>query len=222
VRPAAKREFMMPYAAGTIRDIPVRALKLCGLTWNGQYLWYSEAVRNQIVALDPGSGEIAHRIPCPGVRTDLTTLGGNLVQVAGEHRALRVIAPDSGEVVNELPNPRPGNVLCGLEATWNGVWMGYADLRVIDLRSTDDLELITSVPVQHSVAGVTVSDDYLAYSDYRAGTITLVDLAGRREVISISVNGNPTGITWDGSLIWYCDHATFQVRAIEVPGIAGG
>ncbi|MBV9445844.1 MAG: hypothetical protein JO345_08110 [Streptosporangiaceae bacterium] len=212
----------MVYAAGTVRDIPVRALKLCGLTWTGEYLWYSEAVQNHIAALDPVSGEIMQRIPCPGVRTDLTSIGGNLVQIAGENRVLRVIAPDSGDVIRELPNPRPGNVLCGLEATRHGVWLGYEDLRVVDLRGADGLRLIDSFPVRHPIAGLTVSDDYLAYSDYRAGTINLVDLSDHHEVVSISVHGNPTGITWDGSLIWYCDYATFQVRAIEVPGIAGG
>lgn len=210
----------MPYAAGTVRDIPVRALKLCGLTWNGEYLWYSEAVQNQIAALDPGSGEIAHRIPCPGVRTDLTTLGGNLVQVAGDDRALRVVSPESGEIVCEFANPRPGSVLCGLEATRHGVWLGYEDLKVIDLRDADDLKLITSAHVRYSVAGVTMSDDYLAYSDYRAGTINLVELGSLREVASVSVHGSPTGITWDGRRLWYCDYATLQVRAIEVPGIA--
>jgi len=210
----------MPYSAGTVRDIPVRALRLCGLTWTGHCLWYSDAVRNQIAALDPGSGEVTHRIACPDVCTDLTTIGGNLVQVAGKERALRVIAPESGEIVGELPNPRPGSALGGLEATRDGLWLGYEDLRVIDLRRPGDLELIASFPVRHAVVGVTVSDHYLAYSD-RAGTINLVDLVENREVQSIAVNGSPTGIAWDGTWIWYCDYATFQIRAIEVPGIAG-
>ncbi|GAA4072012.1 hypothetical protein [Actinomadura miaoliensis] len=210
----------MPYAAGTVRDIPVRGLKLCGLTWSGTFLWCSEAVQNLIMAVDPASGEVARRLPCRDVRTDLTTLGGYLVQVAGPHGVLRVLDPHSGEVVGELPNPRPGAVLCGLEATRHGLWLGYGDLRRIDLRGVDDLRLVDSFPVRHAVAGVTVSDGYLAYADQRAGTINLLDLDRGRDVASVSVPGNPTGIAWDGSLIWYCDHATFQLRAIEVPGIA--
>lgn len=101
----------MPISLGSVRDIPVRALKLCGLTWSGEFLWFSEAVSNSIMALDPATGKVEHRLPCAGVRTDLTTLSGNLVQVVGDHRALRVIAPDSGDTLMELPNPRPGNVL---------------------------------------------------------------------------------------------------------------
>lgn len=211
----------MPFAAGSVRDIPVRALKLCGLTWTGQCLWFSEAVSNQIMALDPATGEVARRVPCPGVRTDLTTLDGDLVQVAGEHRALRVIDTDSGATVEEKPNPRPGNVLCGLEATRHGLWLGYEDLRVIDLRDPGDLRLIAHYPVRHPVAGVTVSDGFIAYSDYKGATINLLDLERGTEVASISVAGNPTGIAWDGTRVWYCDYTTLQLRAIEIPGIAG-
>lgn len=211
----------MPYAAGSVRDIPVRALKLCGLTWSGQYLWFSDAVQNQIAALDPATGDVVHRLTCPGVRTDLTTLGGNLVQVAGENRGLRIIDPETGDVVGELSNPRAGHLLSGLEATRDGLWLGYEDLRVIELRSVEDLRLLASLPVSQPVAGVTVSDDYVAYANHRGAAINLFDLGQKREVASISVNGNPTGIAWDGSLIWYCDYTTFQLRAIEVPGIAG-
>jgi streptogramin lyase len=209
----------MLFAAGTVRDISVRAFKLCGLTWWGQFLWFSEAVTNQIMALDPYTGEVTQRISCPGVRTDLTTVGGNLLQVVGPERSLRTIDPETGKTVGELPNPRPGHVLCGLEATHGGVWMGYEDLKVLDLRSSEDFRLIDSFPIGRPVAGVTVSDRYVAYADYQGAVISLVDPLRRREIAAISVNGNPTGITWDGSRIWYCDYTTLQLRAIEVPGI---
>ena len=211
----------MPISVGTVRDIPVRALKLCGLTWSGEFLWFSDAVSNRIMALDPVSGRVERHVPCPEVRTDLTTLSGNLVQVVGERRALRVIDPVGGDVVVEMPNPRPGNVLCGLEATKDGIWFGYEDLRVLDLRTVEDGALIDTIPVSRPVAGLTVSDRYVAYSDFRSGTINLVDVARRREVACYDVAGNPTGLTWDGLRIWYCDYTTFQLRAIEVPGISG-
>jgi hypothetical protein len=211
----------MPISVGTVRDIPVRALELCGLTWSGEFLWFSESVSNEIKALDPITGQVEHRVPCPEVRTDLTTMSGNLVQIVGERRALQVIDPGSGDVVDEIPNPRPGTVLCGLEAARDGVWFGYEDLRVLDLRASDDGRLVDSIPVRHPIAGLTVSDHYLAYADHGGGTINLVDIDRRREVASYRVAGNPTGLTWDGSRIWYCDHTNLQLRAIEVPGIGG-
>lgn len=211
----------MPMSLGTVRDIPVRALKLCGLTWSGEFLWFSEAVSNQIMALDPVTGSVERRIPCPGVRTDLTTLAGNLVQVVGDARDLRVIDPASGDTVLEMRNPRPGHVLCGLEATKDGIWFGYEDLRVLDLRSAQNGELLDTIPIPRAVSGLTVSDRFLVYAEHQAGTINLIDVALRRQVASYDVAGNPTGITWDGRRIWYCDYTTLQLRAIEVPGISG-
>lgn len=209
----------MLFAAGSVRDISVHAIKLCGLTWSGQSLWFSDAVTNRIMALDPQTGEVTRRIPCPGVRGDLTTIDGYLIQVVGDDMTLRVIDPDTEEIVQEVPNPRPGHVLCGLEATHDGMWLGFEDLRVMDLRRTGGAGLIDCFPIAHPVAGLTVSDRYLFYADRRGGIIHVMDLALRREVAAIDVNGNPTGITWDGSQIWYCDYATLQLRAIEVPGI---
>lgn len=211
----------MPMAAGSVRDIPVRALKLCGLTWSGECLWFSEAVSNQIMALAPMTGEVRQRVPCADVRTDLTTMDGNLVQIAGPDRVLRTLDPETGDVLAERPNPRPGALLCGLEATRHGLWLGYEDLRVVDLRDPDDLRLIRSYPVRSPVAGVTVSDGFLAYADHRAATLNLLDLQRGAELAAVSVAGNPTGITWDGTLIWYCDYTTLQLRAVEILGIAG-
>lgn len=210
----------MPISAGSVRDIPVRALKPSGLTWFGQLLWFSEAVSQQVIALDPFTEKIEHRIPCPEVRTDLTTVGGRLVQVVGERMALLYLDPTTGETVDEKPNPRPGHLLCGLEATSQGIWFGYADLRIADLRGTDDLRLLDTVHLTRRVAGLTASEHYVAYSNRQAGLINLIDVEQGREVASYDVAGNPTGITWDGSHIWYCDYATLQMRAIEVLGIS--
>ncbi|KAA8883788.1 hypothetical protein F3087_37640 [Nocardia colli] len=210
----------MPISVGTVRDIPVRALKLCGLTWSGDLLWFSEGVLNQIIAIDPATGAVEHRIPCAAVRSDLTTLAGHLIQVVGDDRVLRVIDPLTADTVAELPNPRPGQGLYGLEAAQHGMWFGYEDRKAIDLRTTDGLQLIDTIPVSARPAGVTVSDNYLAYADYHGAMINLVSLETRREVASYHVAGNPTGLTWDGSRIWYCDHTTLQLRAIMVPGIS--
>lgn len=210
----------MPISAGSGRDIPVRAIDPCGLTWSGELLWFSESVSDQILAIDPGTGAVVHRVPCPEVRGDLTTIAGKLVQVVGDRLALRFLDPSTGELVQELPNPRPGNRLCGLEATSVGIWFGYADLRTAELRSPIDLELIDTVHLRRQVAGLTASDRYVAYSHRQTGTINLVDIERGREVASYDVAGNPTGVTWDGTRIWYCDWGTLQIRAIEVLGIS--
>ncbi|GAA2704340.1 YncE family protein [Micromonospora olivasterospora] len=210
----------MTLRADQVRDIPLRARRLCGLAWSGQFLWFSEADQNRIMAVDPFSGTVARRLDCPDVRTDLATRDGALLQVVGVERAVRTIDPDTGEVLGELPNPRPGHKLCGLEVSRHGRWLGYEDLRLIDLRDDDGL-LLDSVPVSGAVAGVTVTDKHLVYADYPAGALTVVDLARRREIASYRVAGNPTGLTWDGGRVWYCDYTGCRLRAVTLPELTG-
>ena len=208
----------MTILAGIVRDLPVRALDLCGITWTGEFLWFSEAFTGRIRAIDSRTGELAGEIPCPGITADLTTVDGCLLQVVGEQRDLRMLDPGTGRVVADFGNPRPGHALTGLEACRDGLWLGYADLRVLDLRDPRDFRLLDCVPVRRPVAGVTVSNGYVVYADHRGAMITLMNAGERREQVSVRVWGNPTGLTWDGSLIWYCDDATLQLRAVELPG----
>ena len=208
----------MTILAGIVRDLPVRALKLCGVTWTGEFLWFSEAFTGRILAIDARSGEILHHVPCADVTADLTSLDGHLLQVVGEGRDLRMLDADSGAMLAQFPNPRPGHLLTGLEACRDGLWMGYEDLGLLDLRHPETFRLLDCLSVGHGVAGVTVSDGYVVCSDHRKATLNLIDTARRRDTVTVSVYGNPNGITWDGSLIWYCDHATLQLRAVELPG----
>jgi hypothetical protein len=209
----------MMYAACSVRDIPVAGQRLCGLTWMGQVLWFSDAAFEQIFAVDPHSGLVVHKIDCPGVRTGLTTVGGNLLQVVGRERRLRTVDPDTGKTVDEVANPRREGELCGLEASPAGLWMGYRSKPGLELRSMNDLRLLDSIPMHDDVAGVTVTDRFVAAASHSRALISLVDPARKKVAVAIGVNGNPTGITWDGRRIWYCDYTTVQLRAIEVPGI---
>lgn len=209
----------MLYAAGSVREIPVNGEQLCGLTWTGEFLWFSDAVLQQIQAVDPQTGKVVQKIECPGVQTGLTTLDGLLFQVVRPDRMLRVIDPVSGNTVKELTNPRPGAELCGIEATAQGIWLGYERPTILELRDCRDLVLLDTYSVGRPVAGVTATDHFVAYADYTSAEINLLDPLARSTVISIGVNGNPTGLTWDGVRIWYCDYSSVQLRAIEVPGV---
>jgi hypothetical protein len=44
----------------------------------------------------------------------------------------------------------------------------------------------------------------------------LVDREKRRVAKTIKVQGNPTGLTWDGRRLWYCDHTNLVLRAVDI------
>jgi len=197
--------------------IPVPGERLCGLTWFANLLWFSDAGLNQIFAVDPASGEIPRRIDCPEVRTGLTNLGGYLVQVVGEDRRLRKLDPQTGAVTEEFPNPLPGQELCGIEATAAGIWLGANDPEVLELRSSaPGFGVLNRIHVADSIAGVTWTGRYVAYANYSGAKIYLVDPEIKSVVTSFDVDGNPTGLTWDGNHFWYCDHTNVRLRRLSI------
>jgi len=202
----------------SLTEIPVPGKQLCGLTWKNELLWFSDGELDEIMGVNPQTGEIVRHIECPEVRTGLTTVDGNLLQVVGANRTLRQIDIATGQITREFPNPRAGLELCGIETTAAGIWFGYQDPPMLDLRDPHRFELIDSIPVAEQVAGVTVTDKYVAFSCYATAHVHLIDSRMRKEAVAtLEVSGNPTGLTWDGRLLWYCDYTNLLLRAVEVP-----
>jgi hypothetical protein len=197
-------------------EIPVPGKHLCGLTWQDPLLWVSDAQLEEILAIDSRSGEIVRRVECPAVVTGLTHFNGELLQVAGSDRSLRLMDSRTGEILEEFLNPRPGLQLCGIEATPAGVWLGYEDPPMLELRRFPYLELADRIAVHEPPAGVTMTDKYIAYANYPNAHIHLVDREKRRVAKTIKVQGNPTGLTWDGRRLWYCDHTNLVLRAVDI------
>jgi len=206
--------------SGRIRALHVPGQHLCGLTWLGDLLWYSDGRLDEIVAINPQTGDVVKRLPCPGVRTGLTAADGGrmLLQVVGGDKRLRALDPSSGDVLGQCPNPRPGGELCGLQATAEGLWTGYRDPPTIDLRRHGDLKSLASFPVTEDVADLTVAGYLVVFANHRDARLNVLDPDTGKIVSVIPVSGAPTGVTWDGSRLWYCDHAGRRLCAVELGG----
>lgn len=208
---------MIIYTAASVRDISVDAGELTGLTWFGNALWFADPSRGRAVPVDPASGAAGDPVRCPGLRAGLTTIGGNLVY-GTEGAVLRVLDPHAGSVVRDVQLSGPEEVTC-LEAIRDGLWVGYRD--ALELRRTADLALVNTVRAPFGVNGVTVTDRYVAYSDWLGEAITVHDTVPERDVLRIHVDGPPTGLAWDGLRLWYCDAVNIRLRALDVPGMVG-
>ena len=202
--------------------LPVPGRQLCGLAWLDGLLWFSDAVLDEIMAVDPDTGAVEHRVPCPDVRTGLTAAAGgrSLIQVVGPDKRLRTLDPRTGAVLAEHPNPRSGGELCGLHETPAGLWTGYKDPPVVELRRPPEPEPVASFPVDTDVADLTVARELVVFADHPGMRLHVLDPRAGRIVETIPVAGAPTGLTWDGHRLWYCDYDSRQLRAVE-PGLAG-
>jgi hypothetical protein len=201
--------------------VRVRGRHLCGLAWLGGLLWYSDGTLDKIIAVDPDTGDVARELTCRGVRTGLTAAGGgeHLVQVVGGDKRLRAIDPQSGDTLAEYPNPRPGAELCGIHEVPDGLWMGYQRPPVVELRRQSDGEALVSWQVDEDVADLTVMRDQVVFANHRERRLNVLDPRAGRIVEAIQVSGDPTGLTWDGGRLWYCDYGTSHLRAVEMTSV---
>ena len=76
--------------------ITAPASYLCGLTWDGTYLWHSDQDAARIYAIDRATGAVVRTFRCGFVRADLTFDGSMLCQVGGRPKRLVLIDPGTG------------------------------------------------------------------------------------------------------------------------------
>src|SRR5258708_36951729 len=83
------------------RSYPALGSHLCGMAWDGHYLWYADAGTDRLYCLDVHTGAILQEVACPEVRTGLTYDGTSLWQRAGNPKRIRVLDPSGGQAVRE-------------------------------------------------------------------------------------------------------------------------
>lgn len=202
----------------TDRRFAAPGTHLCGLAWDGENLWHSDAATDAVYALDPATGEVRARFACPSVRTGITWTGELLVQIVGRPKRLCYLRRD-GEIVGYRPLDPPGERFCGIEADGPALWLGLEHPGAVELRDGHTLQTRRAFAVEGDVAGLTLAPGVVVYADHRAGLVRAVhagtgELLGRRRVA-----GAPTGLTWDGTLLWYCDYDAREICAVDPAGL---
>jgi streptogramin lyase len=196
----------------TVRELPAPGRHLCGLAWDGEALWHSDAGTETIYRLDPTDGRVLRELPCPAVRTCLSW-DGRLWQVAGRPKALRCLDPETGEVLGELP--LPSEDCCGIEVDGDEFWVSWVEGERIERRHLSDGAFIAAFPAERRVAGITFALGLLWYAVDEHGIVVAVEAATGRERLRERVEGTPTGLTWDGKRLWYADFAGARLVAFE-------
>lgn len=194
--------------------------ELLGLAWGGDLLWASDRATNTIIGVDALSGAVLERVPCPEIEGDLTIHDGLLYQVTGRRRTITVLDPESRSVVGEIANPRPGYHLSALCAAGDTLWIGYTDRLLADRLALSDHERQPDLQLGTGSRGFALTDSVLIASSDSHSLIAVHSLSGNGGARQFEVQGQPTGLAWDGTRLWYADPSIPFLRAVEVPGLA--
>ncbi|HEX6869801.1 MAG TPA: hypothetical protein VF163_01775 [Micromonosporaceae bacterium] len=196
---------------------------MCGLTWDGTQLWHSDQDAETIYAVDPRTGAISRQFPCPHVRADLAFDGTYLLQVGDRPKQLVLIEPTTGEVVGSRPVPPASGRLTGTELGPEGIWMVLRGPTVVQLREYPTMEVTREFPAAgESPSGLTYAAGVVVYGDFDDGVLRAIDPASGEHLGQLAVPGRPTGVTWDGRLLWYCDFPARSFRAVSLSSVLAG
>lgn len=208
-----------PRTVPVMRSLPAPGDYACGLTFDGEHLWFSDQDAGKIFAVDPATGAVVRELDCPMVRADLAFHDGRLCQVGGRPKRVVVVDPATGAIVAEKP-VRPSNGrLCGIEMGPDGMWMCLRNPPVLQLRDVETMTVRRELPVEGSPSGLTYVDGIVLYGEFDEGIVRAVDTGTGEMLATVAVEGRPTGMTWDGEHVWYCDFSARSVRAIRLDDV---
>ena len=196
------------------------AAYMCGLTWDGTHLWHSDQGAEKIFAVDRSDGRVVRTLSCGWVRADLTYDGSMLCQVGGRPKRLVLVDPATGEVAGQKRVAPPSGRLTGLEMAPEGLWMCLRGPAVVQLRDYATMAMLREYPARGSApSGLTYVDGVVVYGDFHAGTLSAMAADTGHHLGEVAVPGHPTGLTWDGEHLWYCDFSARQFRALPLPAV---
>ncbi|MFI9402007.1 hypothetical protein [Nocardia sp. NPDC052316] len=207
-------------SAPVAKTLPAPTAYLCGLTWDGSMLWHSDQDAGTIFAIDPSDGTVTRSWRCARVRADLAYDGTRLVQVGGRPKRLLLIDPETGESAGEKAVLPSSGRLTGIEFGPEGLWMCLRGPTVVQLRNYATMEIEREYPVGgESPSGLTYVDGMVLHGDFGEAMVRALDAQTGAEVGAFRVPGHPTGMTWDGRHLWYCDFPARALRAVELDSV---
>ncbi len=205
-----------------LHSIPSPTSHLCGLAWVDGFLWYSDGKESTLYKLDPVNGETlnVHRIP--DVNASLSYEGGYLWQVTGEGclagpKNVTKIDPESGKVLEVVGLGVDSMYVAGVEVCGEEVWLGLEQKGRLQRRRLHTGEILRDFKAEPRIAGITAVDGSLFYCEFDQQLLVEVDPGTGVELARHLLEGNPTGVTWDGRHVWYNDYSGKKIRKVAPP-----
>lgn len=198
------------------RRIRAPGVHLCGLAWDGQALWHSDADTGILYKIDPETEEILQEIGLPYIRTGLSYEGGYLWQVAGYPKRVVKIDPDTGQAVGEFELGLHSEAVCGVLVEGDSYWIGPERDDWIVRFSRGSQEKIGQFGPVPSGDGLCLIGERLWYSSYRAQELVAISTRSGEEVVRYLLPEAPTDLCYDGEVFWLNCFSASEIWAIRI------
>ncbi|MFH1007667.1 MAG: transglutaminase domain-containing protein, partial [Candidatus Latescibacterota bacterium] len=187
-----------------------------GMTWDGKALWVADWRAQQLVRMDPQSGEILTILPSPGFSPAGLAWGANRLYVSDRaSRRVYVMNPDTKIV--ERSYPTPGHQPMGLG--WDGAHLLLVDSGTdqVYVMNPEDGTVLRSFPAPSGESGGLCYDgQYVWISDRMADTLYRVTMEGTVATMLPAPGPFSAGLAWDGRHLWNADFETDEIYQVDV------
>jgi glutamine cyclotransferase len=193
---------------------------LCGLAYENGNLWYSDGKESKIYKLEPETGRILTVYDIPEVNTSLSFDGGYLYQVTGEGylagpKNVTKIDPRTGKVIEVIPLGEDSKYIAGIEVKGDTIWVSIEQKARLQKRLLYLNKILWNIEVEPRIAGIVIVGTSIFYCEFNQRLLVEVDLKSGVEIDRYELEGNPTGITWDGENILYNDYTSKMIRKVR-------
>jgi glutamine cyclotransferase len=195
-------------------SFPSPGKHLCGLAWDGESLWYSDGDAQRIFQINLETKAVVRSIPCWDVRTGLAYDGQYLWQVAGRPKQLRCLDPLDGSVLRRIPLETEDAT--GIDVGDGDFWLGLRVQGLLQLRSLDEGDVLLEFETEPDIAGLCRVNGLVWYCEYTQGLLIAFDSQRGVEKARYRVQGNPTGLTFNGNSFWYNNYRDKTISAVRV------
>lgn len=192
-----------------------------GVTHDGRHVW--AATGERLMALDPGSGQIARTLERHG---DAGTAfdGTHLYQIA--EARIDKIDPKSGEVLASIPAPGQGRD-SGMAWAEGSLWVGqYRDRSILQIDPATG-RVLRTIESDRFVTGVSWVDGELWHGTWEGedSEIRRIDAGSGAvlERLALPQGVGVSGLESDGAGLFYCGGGgSGRIRAVRRPRAARG
>lgn len=165
-----------------------------GLTWDGQYLWYTARHYEKIYRLDPSDGHVVYSFSSPGTGSEGLAWDGQYLWNADlGNTKIYQLDPSDGQVIRSFDSP--GSNPAGL--AWDGQYLWHADWieeKIYKLDSSDGQVIQSFDSPGPRPTGLAWDGQYLWNADIHNKKIYKLDVS-RRDVSNLIIVGTIIGIS---------------------------
>ena len=209
---------MSTNTATVVRELEVEGVtSFHGLTFDGKNVWFADATRGGLTAIDPETGKAVKRLADVPADAGTAFDGTHLYQIAEDR--IQKVDPKNGEILGTIP--APAGQCAGLAWAEGALWVGQYKERLLHKIDAKTGKILKTIKSDRFVTGVTWVDGELWHGTQEAGTsdVRRVDPESGAVTECLAVPGmNVAGIEADRSgHIWLADTKRGKVVAINRP-----